>query len=430
MRFLFSLFFIVIMFHSSAQEQRIGDTTATGIVTYSLRAINGKGIGNRTAVFDSLGKLIPSNANAIPTLQSVTDYGNVTNRGMSIINDTNTSHTFFHVRNGYKIGFQRSLVKFESAGTEPNQYNILRLSAPNAPVGSRQTFSLGANERTRNMAFFQFNYVGDGSVNNYLELQFWSIGDVMRIYADKRLVLYGPATVNSLKATNLVGGGQVVANADGTLALGSGSTGSVYTAGPGIDITGSIISNTALNNTWTIGGNENITTSHFIGTTNSQPLIFKTSNSEALRITPSGQVGIGTAYVATNFEDASYKLFVEGNIKARKIKVDAANWADYVFEDSYKLPPLKEVEQFIKTHKHLPDVPSANEVKEKGLDLGENQVVLLKKIEELTLYVIDQNKKMDEVNKINEDQTKRLEDQTMRNKELEERLKRLEAKLN
>lgn len=150
---------------------------------------------------------------------------------------------------------------------------------------------------------------------------------------------------------------------------------------------------------WSLEGNEVTTPSHFIGTKNSQPLVFKTSDTEALRITPSGQVGIGTSYVATNFSDATYKLFVEGNIKARKIKVDAATWADYVFEDSYRLPSLKEVEQFIKRHKHLPEVPSAQEVKEKGLDLGENQAVLLKKIEELTLYIIEQNKKLENLQK-------------------------------
>jgi hypothetical protein len=108
-----------------------------------------------------------------------------------------------------------------------------------------------------------------------------------------------------------------------------------------------------------------------------------------------GQVGIGTL----NVNDANYKLFVETGIRTRKVKVDVATWPDYVFSSSYKLPSLKEVEQFIKQHKHLPDVPSEAEVKKEGLDLGENQAVLLKKIEELTLYIIDQNKRIEHLEK-------------------------------
>jgi hypothetical protein len=103
-----------------------------------------------------------------------------------------------------------------------------------------------------------------------------------------------------------------------------------------------------------------------------------------------GNMGIGT----TN--PGQYKLAVEGNLGARKVIVTKASWADYVFEPIYKLPSLKEVEQFIKQNKHLPDVPSAKEVEKNGLDLGDNQAILLKKIEELTLYVIEQNKKLEE----------------------------------
>ena len=63
-----------------------------------------------------------------------------------------------------------------------------------------------------------------------------------------------------------------------------------------------------------------------------------------------------------------------------------------MFDQKYRLPSLAEVEQFIKEHQHLPDIPSATEVEQNGLDLGENQALLLKKIEELTLYVIDLKK--------------------------------------
>jgi hypothetical protein len=110
-----------------------------------------------------------------------------------------------------------------------------------------------------------------------------------------------------------------------------------------------------------------------------------------------GNVGIGT----TNVNDANYKLFVETGMRTRKVKVDVATWADYVFSPSYKLPTLKEVEQFIKQYQHLPNVPSEAEVKKEGLDLGDNQAALLRKIEELTLYIIDQQKEIEKLKEEN-----------------------------
>lgn len=107
-------------------------------------------------------------------------------------------------------------------------------------------------------------------------------------------------------------------------------------------------------------------------------------------INKNGVVGIGT----TNLNDAGYKLFVESGVRARKVKVDQLTWSDYVFESDYKLRPLNEVEQYITTNKHLPDVPSAQQMLKQGNDLGETQRILLQKIEELTLYIIQQDKKI------------------------------------
>ncbi|RXK85948.1 pyocin knob domain-containing protein [Filimonas effusa] len=106
----------------------------------------------------------------------------------------------------------------------------------------------------------------------------------------------------------------------------------------------------------------------------------------------SGNLTIGTTA-------AQKALDVNGPVKARRVKVTQANWADYVFDSSYQLPSLLQVEAFIKENKHLPEVPSAVEVKKEGLDLGDNQAILLKKIEELTLYIIQQNKEMAEMKK-------------------------------
>lgn len=99
----------------------------------------------------------------------------------------------------------------------------------------------------------------------------------------------------------------------------------------------------------------------------------------------------------------SYKLYVESGIITEKIKVasktDATNWSDYVFNKDYNLKPLREVEAFVKKNGHLPDVPSASEVAKDGIDLAEMDATLLRKVEELTLYVIDLKKENEQLKK-------------------------------
>ncbi|WP_443946645.1 hypothetical protein ACJVDH_05950 [Pedobacter sp. AW1-32] len=100
-----------------------------------------------------------------------------------------------------------------------------------------------------------------------------------------------------------------------------------------------------------------------------------------------GNVGIGTM-------TPSDKLSVNGNIRAREIKVDSEHWPDYVFEKNYKKTNLSDLEVYISTHKHLPDMPSAKEVESNGLELGEMVKMQQKKIEELTLYLIEMKKEL------------------------------------
>ena len=104
-------------------------------------------------------------------------------------------------------------------------------------------------------------------------------------------------------------------------------------------------------------------------------------------------VGTGVNIPAGSY----YKMAVSGGIITEKVRV-ATNgtpfWADFVFESDYKLRPLLELSQYIKIHKHLPNIPSTEEVTKNGIDLAETQALLLQKIEELTLYMIEQNKKI------------------------------------
>lgn len=111
--------------------------------------------------------------------------------------------------------------------------------------------------------------------------------------------------------------------------------------------------------------------------------------STKMLITNDGRVGIGT--VNTN----GYRLAVEGTVGAREVNVNAVTWSDYVFYDDYKLPSLKSVEGYISRYKHLPEIPTTEEVQKNGINVGEMNALLLKKIEELTLYMIEQEKKME-----------------------------------
>ncbi|HEY3406144.1 MAG TPA: hypothetical protein VGK59_22310 [Ohtaekwangia sp.] len=119
-----------------------------------------------------------------------------------------------------------------------------------------------------------------------------------------------------------------------------------------------------------------------------------------------GNVGIGNFATAST---GSFKLAVDGKIGAREIHVTLANpWPDYVFDTNYKLMPLDEVEQFVQTHKHLPEIPSAQVMEKEGLQLGEMNTLLVKKIEELTLYMIELKKEVDMIKAENEELKNRL----------------------
>ncbi|MBA7573079.1 hypothetical protein ES708_14874 [subsurface metagenome] len=114
-----------------------------------------------------------------------------------------------------------------------------------------------------------------------------------------------------------------------------------------------------------------------------------------LVVEPGGNVGIGT----TNPQS---RLAVNGTITAKEVNVTTSGWPDYVFDRGYPLRPISEVEAYILQNGRLPGVPSASDVEKKGVSLGENQAILLRKIEEMTLYMIETQKKMAELHDENE----------------------------
>ena len=154
---------------------------------------------------------------------------------------------------------------------------------------------------------------------------------------------------------------------------------------------------------WSLNGNDLTNVPDpYIGTPANKnfPIVFKTSGSEKMRITTDGKVYIGTPGFPTSVP-ADALLAVKGFIVSKGVKVTQINWPDYVFEKDYNLMPLPQLAEFIKKNKHLPGLPSVNQVKVDGVDVGENQELLLRKIEELTLYVLQLKKEIDELKKKN-----------------------------
>jgi hypothetical protein len=117
---------------------------------------------------------------------------------------------------------------------------------------------------------------------------------------------------------------------------------------------------------------------------------FSEGSTNVMTIGTSGNIGIGTT-------SPDAKLAVNGTIHSKQVKVDLTGWPDYVFKPQYNLPSLTEVKKHIDQNQHLPDMPSETEVAKNGVDLGEIVKLQTKKIEELTLYLIEQQKEVEQL---------------------------------
>jgi len=128
--------------------------------------------------------------------------------------------------------------------------------------------------------------------------------------------------------------------------------------------------------------------------TTSSLLVNNSANAEVFRILNNGNIGVGIATPQT-------KLAVNGTITTMKVKVTQTGWPDFVFSSNYRLPELPQLEKYIAAYRHLPGIASAAEVEKNGVDLGDNQAAMLQKLEELTLYVIRQNKEIESLKEEN-----------------------------
>ncbi|MBC7850249.1 MAG: hypothetical protein H7Y31_10960 [Chitinophagaceae bacterium] len=136
-------------------------------------------------------------------------------------------------------------------------------------------------------------------------------------------------------------------------------------------------------------------TSAGIGTFSNTNLRLFVNNTSAVFI------GSNTNNVGIGIEFPTHRLEVNGTVRTKEVIVETINWPDYVFSRNYRLPSLAELEKFILQNKHLPNIPSAKEIEQNGLHLGDTQKKMMEKIEELSLYIIQLNKRIEQLERNN-----------------------------
>ncbi len=274
------------------------------------------------------------------------------------------------------------------------------------PYGTKLSVLAGSNRQFRNFELMASVYpYGDLILRQYNpDNNMWT--DWRKILVENQQGNIGVGTTNPLAKLHINNGnnsyGAILANS-------SESAFALYTKSLGREINTEMFRlGLKYNNT-----EENGFISFYRGGSSREGFLgFSTNGIERIRIDKHGDVGIGTT------DTKGFKLGVNGKVAAAEVKVALYNnWSDFVFYDNYKLPTLKEVENYIKEKGHLKDIPSAKEVEKNGIFLGEMNAKLLQKIEELTLYTIQQEKEIE-----------RQKEEILELKKLEERIKKLESR--
>lgn len=313
------------------------------------------------------------------------------------------------------IGTTSPLEKLHIFRDSTNYYNALLVLEDDIGAGYTQ-MAFRATSRTYNLG------VGNGSETGFSVANKFYLYDVtsnaMRWVTDASgntgFGITTPGNRVSIYASAANNSGLQFSRLNNTATAGN-PNGKVLT----LDASGNVIlvrDSIGLASGWAQTGNTGTSPStDFLGTIDNQDLTIRTNNVERGRYLSNGNFKYGTGsdngkkfqVYGTGFfssavgigtdstGDGNYSLFVAKGIRTRKVRVDVEAWPDYVFADNYKLPKLSEIEQFISKNNHLPGMPSADEVAKEGVDVGENQAMLLKKIEELTLYLIESNKQIE-----------------------------------
>jgi hypothetical protein len=166
-----------------------------------------------------------------------------------------------------------------------------------------------------------------------------------------------------------------------------------------LDVRGNLtLGNAGDNSNITLNAANNKTASIGVQDDDNSGFYISTNGAYRLRVNQNGNVAIGLVNAPAN-----YRLSVDGRVIAEEVRVElSGNWGDYVFNPEYHLQPLNEVKSYVQSNRHLPGIPSATEVEEKGLHLGDMQTKMMVKLEELYLHVIRMNERVEVLEKENE----------------------------
>jgi hypothetical protein len=361
-------------------------------------------------------------------------YNNINNRSVMIGSTPSVNSTDkFRVENtNYSIAsnIQHNPINRTSNGVAQSIHAIASASSINSPIEG-QRIIIDANGNGSKLGSFvevNQNSAATGSAHgNLVEVYQYGNGSAFGV----RTLSNGGGAGNSTGVYGWsTGSGTGIKYGVRGVTSGSGEGYGVYGIGGSSGINYGIYGTVSKSNDFAVYGNSNHKDGHAgyfdgkvsIGAAAPNPAILfvqaKELDQDLLRvrtaaggttfkINPLGQVMINTLSEVA----AGYMLNVNGKIIAEEFRIqNSANWPDYVFANHYNLRTLSEVETHIEEHKHLPGIPSAKEVEANGIMVGDMQKKLLEKVEELTLYVIDQNKKVNALNSLVSSQAEQIKE--------------------
>jgi hypothetical protein len=257
-----------------------------------------------------------------------------------------------------RIGAVQSTYKVADIAFRPNDTEVMRLKG-SGNVG------IGTTSPTQKL-----HIAGNTRINS---------GDLLMWGASDTGFIQGSDGANSCLSFGTHGTPRIRIDEDGNVGIGTTSPGvKLHVAGPIRIDSGNVLY---------FGSSDTAFVQGYHGSTSY--LSFGTHGTPRIRIDEDGNVGIGTT------SPGSYKLYVNGNMYVNgDVTTDQNNYPDYVFEPGYKLMPMSELREFIASNKHLPGVPSADEVKKEGVKLFEQNRIVVEKVEEAYLYILSLEEKL------------------------------------
>ena len=401
------------------------NSIAIGMFTKSQNAYGitiGMGYSNTKPLVNTTSGIMLGSGSNLPTL--FISNQNIENRtGKVGIGNVTSPQAKLHVAGDASedanillasTGTNKSVIQFRSSGNNitVGSDNVMKFNAPNMqfyPTGQvavNGAFKATGNVTLSGLAGSSSKVLTIGTNGQLSSVEYSTFNDNLGNHtASQNINLNGKKIVNGTSGT-----GGIFVSTGGKVRIGTGttaptnalevngttvstnlkisslasSTQKVLTVGTGGQVSSTDVSTFADNmGNHTATQNINLDGNKIVGSSASTNGLFVGTNGNV-------RIGAGSG-------NPSKALEVNGIVRSKEVLVEITGWSDFVFEKDYKLMSLAEVEQFVKQHGHLPDVPSANEVEENGIGLGEMNALLLQKIEEMTLHLIEMEKRIQEL---------------------------------